>query len=199
MLEVKSAEFVTSVYDFKNFKGCGLPEIAFAGRSNVGKSTLLNKLTGRKSLAKTSQTPGKTQSINYFLINNKIHFVDLPGYGYAKVSKKMREGWGNLMADYFGLSKHLCGVVQLVDCRHDPTRLDLEMNLMLNEQGIYHMIVLTKADKLSKNQLINSVKNAVKKFGLPPDLFPQPFSAVKGFGKKEIMSWIDWRINNCRG
>lgn len=199
MLEVKSAEFVTSVFDIKQFKGRTLPEIAFAGRSNVGKSSMLNRLMGRKNLAKTSQTPGKTRSVNYFLLNDKFYFVDLPGYGYAKVSKSMRDDWGSLMQDYFEKSKRLCGVVQLVDSRHTPTKLDLEMHELLETSGIFYMIVLTKADKLSANQLAQSVREAAQKFGLPPDLFPVPFSAVKGLGKKEVMQWINWRITNCKG
>jgi GTP-binding protein len=199
MFEIKSAEFVTSVFDLKQFKGRNLPEIAFAGRSNVGKSSMLNKIMGRKNLAKTSQTPGKTRSINYFLISNKAYFVDLPGYGYAKVSKKMREDWGQLMDEYFDSAKNLCGVIQLVDSRHEPTALDLQMHELLDSRGIYYMIVLTKADKLSTNQLIKSVKGAVKKFELPADLYPVPFSAIKGTGKKEVLTWIDWRITNCKG
>lgn len=199
MLEVKSAEFITSVFDIKQFKGRSLPEIAFAGRSNVGKSSMLNRLMGRKNLAKTSQTPGKTRSVNYFLLNDKFYFVDLPGFGYAKVSKSMRSEWGKLLTDYFDKSKHLCGVVQLVDSRHAPTALDLQMHNLLNERGLFYMIVLTKADKLSSNQLIKSVRESSRKFELPPDLFPVPFSAVKGTGKKEVMQWINWRIKNCKG
>lgn len=199
MLEVKSAEFVTSVFEIRQFKGGGLPEIAFAGRSNVGKSSMLNRIMGRKNLAKTSSTPGKTRSINYFRINDKCHFVDLPGYGYAKVSKKMREDWGRLMMDYFRISNYLRGVVQLVDSRHDPTVLDLEMHSMLEEQGVPYLIVLTKADKLSTNQLNKSMRSAAKAFGLPEGLFPIPFSAVKGTGKKEVMRWIDWRLTDSKG
>jgi len=199
MLEVKSAEFITSVFDIKQFKGRSLPEIAFAGRSNVGKSSMMNRLMGRKNLAKTSQTPGKTRSVNYFLLNDKFYFVDLPGFGYAKVSKSMRSEWGKLLTDYFDKSKRLCGVVQLVDSRHAPTALDLQMHDLLNERGLFYMIVLTKADKLSSNQLIKSVRESSRKFELPPDLFPVPFSAVKGTGKKEVMQWINWRIKNCKG
>ncbi len=199
MLEVKSAEFVTSVFDIGQFKGAGLPEIAFAGRSNVGKSSMLNRIMGRKNLAKTSSTPGKTRSINYFKINDKCHFVDLPGYGYAKVSKKMREGWGKLMLDYFRLSTSLRGVIQLVDSRHDPTALDLEMHRLLEEHGVSYMIVLTKADKLSTNQLNKSMRDAAKVFELPEGLFPIPFSAIKGTGKKEVLRWIAWRLTDSKG
>ena len=199
MLELKNAEFVTSVFDLKQFKGRNLPEIAFAGRSNVGKSSMMNRLMGRKNLAKTSQTPGKTRSINYFILSNSLYFVDLPGYGYARVSKKMRDDWSKLMADYFTHSQKLCGVVQLVDARHNPTELDLQMHEMLESYGIYYIIVLTKADKLSNNQLAQSVKKSREKFGLPPDLYPVPFSAVKGTGKKQVLQWIEWRITECKG
>ena len=125
--------------------------------------------------------------------------MDLPGFGYAKVSKSMRSEWGKLLTDYFDKSKRLCGVVQLVDSRHAPTALDLQMHDLLNERGLFYMIVLTKADKLSSNQLIKSVRESSRKFELPPDLFPVPFSAVKGTGKKEVMQWINWRIKNCKG
>jgi GTP-binding protein len=199
MLEVKSAEFVTSVFDMGQFKGAALPEIAFAGRSNVGKSSMLNRIMGRKNLAKTSSTPGKTRSINYFKINDKCHFVDLPGYGYAKVSKKMRQDWGKLMLDYFRFSASLRGVIQLVDSRHDPTALDLEMHRLLEEHGVSYMIVLTKADKLSTNQLNKSMRSAAKIFELPEGLFPIPFSAVKGTGKKEVLRWIEWRLTDSKG
>lgn len=199
MFEVKNAEFVTSVFDIGQFKGAGLPEIAFAGRSNVGKSSMLNRIMGRKNLAKTSSTPGKTRSINYFKINDKYHFVDLPGYGYAKVSKKMREDWGKLMVNYFRLSASLRGVIQLVDSRHDPTALDLEMHRMLEERGVPYMIVLTKADKLSTNHLNKSMRSAAKVFELPEGLFPIPFSAIKGTGKKEVLRWIDWRLTDSKG
>jgi len=199
MFEVKSAEFVTSVFDVRQFEGRGLPEIAFAGRSNVGKSSMMNRIMGRKNLAKTSSTPGKTRSINYFRINNRFYFVDLPGYGYAKVSKKMRESWGKLMADYFHISQSLCGVIQLVDCRHDPTELDRQMHMMLEDYQVAYMIVLTKADKLSANQLAKSVRNSARIFELPGDLKPLPFSAMKGTGKKEVLKWIEWRLTDSKG
>jgi GTP-binding protein len=194
MLTLKKAEFIQSVYDLSKFKGQALPEIAFAGRSNVGKSSMLNRLMNRKNLAKTSSTPGKTQSVNYFKIDNSCYFVDLPGFGYAKVSKSMRAEWGALMEAYFETNEYLRGVIHLVDSRHKPTALDLQMNQILNQRGIVYMIVLTKADKLSNNQLAQSVKRASHEFGLPEGLYPIPFSALTGLGKKQVINWINWRI-----
>ena len=194
MLELKNVEFVQSVFDLSQFKGQALPEIAFAGRSNVGKSSMLNRLMGRKNMAKTSSTPGKTRSINYFKIGKSCYFVDLPGFGYAKVSKSMRNEWGALMEQYFDQNEMLRGVIHLVDSRHEPTALDMQLNQMLSGRELVYMIVLTKADKLSNNQLAQSVKRASKKFGLPEGLYPIPFSAVTGQGKKEVLSWIEWRI-----
>src|SRR6476620_8028607 len=122
-MKIVSADFVKSAYSRLHWTNDGLPEIAFLGRSNVGKSSLLNSLLGRKGLARTSNTPGRTQSINYFLINNSFYFVDLPGYGYAKVSKAMRADWGKLVYDYLSERDELRLSIQLIDSRHEPTAL----------------------------------------------------------------------------
>src|SRR3954469_4968287 len=123
-MKILTAEFVKSAYDSRHWTTDGLPEVAFLGRSNVGKSSLINSLLMRKGLARTSNTPGRTQSINFFLINERFYFVDLPGYGYARVSKSMRADWGKMAEDYLSRREELVLCIQLIDARHEPTRLD---------------------------------------------------------------------------
>ena len=156
-MKISSAEFVKSAFNKCHWINDHQPEIAFLGRSNVGKSSLINSLLQRKGLARTSNTPGRTQSINYFLINDNIYFVDLPGYGYAKVSKSMRKDWGEMAEEYLAESDRLRLCVQLVDVRHKPTALDKQLHewLVYNEKP--YIIVATKADKLSSNQLQKSL------------------------------------------
>jgi len=149
-MEIKKAEFITSLADYGPFEGKGLPQIAVVGKSNVGKSTLINKLCRRNKLARTSATPGKTRLINIFLLNDSFHLVDLPGYGFAKVDKKEKLRWGQMMQDYFTCSEELLHVLCLVDIRHDPTEDDLTMNRFLRETGIPFTVVATKADKISR-------------------------------------------------
>jgi GTP-binding protein len=136
------------------------PEIAFLGRSNVGKSSLINSLLQRKGLARTSNTPGRTQSINFFLINDAFYFADLPGYGFAKVSKAMRADWGTMAEEYLSERDQLVLCVQLIDSRHEPTALDVQLNEWLEHHGRPHLVVATKADKLSKNELQKSLRSA---------------------------------------
>jgi len=152
MLRITSAEFVISAARPNQFPKAPIPEIAFAGRSNVGKSSLLNSIVGRKGLAKTSGTPGKTQQINFFRINDRFHFVDLPGYGYAKVSKTEREAWVRLIESYLRVREQLKLVVALSDIRHEPTALDLDMFQWLHAIGRPFLVVLTKHDKISAAQ-----------------------------------------------
>ncbi|MEO5857890.1 MAG: ribosome biogenesis GTP-binding protein YihA/YsxC [Pyrinomonadaceae bacterium] len=157
-MRITSAEFVKSAFSQDHWVDDRRPEIAFLGRSNVGKSSLINSLLQRKGLARTSNTPGRTQSINYFLINDEFYFVDLPGYGYAKVSKSMRADWGVMAEEYLSQREQLVLCVQLIDSRHEPTRLDLQLNEWLNFNGKPHIAVATKADKLSRNQLPRQMK-----------------------------------------
>jgi GTP-binding protein len=152
MIKITSAEFVISAAAPAQFPKTQLPEIAFAGRSNVGKSSLLNTLVSRKSLAKTSSTPGKTQQINFFRLNDRFHFVDLPGYGYAKVARTEREAWARLIETYLVQREQLRLVVALSDIRHDPPELDREMFAWLESLGRDFLIVLTKYDKVSPAQ-----------------------------------------------
>ncbi|HVZ40238.1 MAG TPA: ribosome biogenesis GTP-binding protein YihA/YsxC [Candidatus Kapabacteria bacterium] len=149
MLRINSADFVISAAGMAQFPRQPMPEVAFAGRSNVGKSSLLNLLVGRKSLAKTSGTPGKTQQINFFLINGQFHLVDLPGYGYAKVSKTEREAWARLIESYLRARDQLRLVVALSDIRHEPPAIDIELFRWLDAIGRPFLIVLTKHDKIS--------------------------------------------------
>lgn len=187
-MKITSAEFLLSVFDIKQVPSVRLPEIAFMGRSNVGKSSLLNSLLMRKGLARTSNTPGRTQSINYFLINSGIYFVDLPGYGYAKVSKAMRSDWGVLARDYLTDSEDLVLSLQLVDSRHDPTPLDLQLHEWLLVNDRESAIVLTKTDKLSNNALTKRIADTRKAF---PESKIFHYSASTGRGREELWTAIE--------
>lgn len=189
-MEIKSAKFVTSLASYGAFPGRGLPQIAIAGKSNVGKSSLINSLCRVKGLAKTSGTPGKTRLINVFLINENLHLIDLPGYGYAKVSKKQRDSWGDMMAAYFDTAEPLRGLLQLVDIRHEPTRDDVQMVDYLREKSIPFQVVATKADKLSKAQR----QRAVMQIALSLQVQPWeilPYSSENGEGRAALLSQID--------
>lgn len=149
-MEIKSAEFITSMASYGPFNGKGLKQIAIAGKSNVGKSSLINCLCRRNKLARTSSTPGKTRLLNVFLLNNELHLIDLPGYGFAKVEKQEKIRWGKMMQDYFEQAGELRHVLCLVDIRHDPTEDDKQMNLFLRQMGIPFTVIATKADKISR-------------------------------------------------
>jgi GTP-binding protein len=151
-MKIKQSEFIISAVKPEQYPEEPYPDIAFAGRSNVGKSSLINMLLGRKNLARTSSTPGKTQTINFYEIDNKFRFVDFPGYGYAKVSKSQFRTWGKIIQTYIDRSENLLEVIQLVDIRHKPTELDRQMYEWIMEAGFNGIIVATKADKLSKSQ-----------------------------------------------
>ena len=148
-MEIKTASFVTSMSSYKAPENA-LPEIAVAGKSNVGKSSLINNLCRRKALAKTSATPGKTRLINLFLLNDSLHLVDLPGYGFAKVDKQEKLRWGEMMEGYFRETARLRLTLHLVDIRHEPTQDDVQMNTFLRESGLPFVVVATKADKISR-------------------------------------------------
>jgi len=178
--------FVGSFYEVEQIPDDYLPQIAFAGRSNVGKSSLLNKLVGQKKMAKVSSTPGKTRSINFFSVNKRFYFVDLPGYGYAKVSKTERESWGKLIEKYLTASKQLAGMVLLIDARRDPTEEDLMLTEWLEKRKLPVIIALTKADKLGRGDLNNKVRAIQKEFNVEVI----PFSILSGIGKNEILRAI---------
>ncbi len=167
------------------------PEIAFAGKSNVGKSSLINSLMNRKRLARTSSSPGKTQTINYYNINDALYFVDLPGYGYAKVSQKERERWGELIERYLQGSKMLMTVFLLVDIRHNPSANDKQMYDWIVYQGFRPVIIATKADKIKRSQLQKQVSIIRKGLGMKGDDKIFPFSALSKQGREEIWDYID--------
>lgn len=186
-MKITSAEFIKSAFQEDQWVADDRPEISFLGRSNVGKSSLLNSLLGRKNLARTSNTPGRTQSINFFLINEAFYFVDLPGYGYARVSKKMRAEWGDMAEDYLAKRERLVLSIQLVDARHKPTKLDLQLHEWLTYFGKNNMIVATKADKLSNNKLHKSLNDLRKSM---PGSKILPYSAMTGKGREAVWQEI---------
>jgi GTP-binding protein len=151
-MKITSAKFIAAAQTPDSFLKDRRPEIAFIGRSNVGKSSLINSLLGVKGLARTSSTPGRTQSINFFLVNDKFYFVDLPGYGYAKTSKENRRAWGKLIEKYLAEREQLVLSILIVDARHEPSPLDLQMKSWLQHFGLPYLVVATKIDKLSANE-----------------------------------------------
>ncbi|MBR1599243.1 MAG: YihA family ribosome biogenesis GTP-binding protein [Lachnospiraceae bacterium] len=166
-------------------------EIAFAGKSNVGKSSLINGLLNRKALARTSGTPGKTQTINFYNINDSFYFVDLPGYGYAKVSQKEREKWGKMIERYLNNSEKLMLVFLLVDIRHEPSANDKLMYDWIIESGFSPVVIATKLDKIKRSQLQKNVSVIRKALGMESDDIIFPFSAVTKQGRDEIWEYIE--------
>lgn len=186
-MKITSAEFVKSAFEMAHWTTDNLPEIAFLGRSNVGKSSLINSLLARKGLARTSNTPGRTQSINFFLINESFYFVDLPGYGYARVSKKMRGDWGTMAEEYLAEREQLRLCIQLVDMRHLPTTLDRQLNEWLLFHGKRHIVAATKADKLNRKEFTKNLRDIKAIFQHSAIL---PYSSVKATGKDELWTII---------
>ncbi len=189
-MEIRKAEFITSLAEYGPFAGKGLPQIAVAGKSNVGKSTLINKLCNRNKLARTSATPGKTRLINIFLLNEAFHLVDLPGYGFAKVDKREKARWGQMMQAYFTTSEELKHVFCLVDIRHEPTEDDRTMNSFLRQMGIPFTVIATKADKISRGARSKQLAPICRA------LLVQPweiicFSGEDGTGREELLSKIE--------
>lgn len=162
------------------------PQIAVAGRSNVGKSSLLNKLVGEKKLAKVSGTPGRTRALNFFLVNERFYLVDLPGYGYAKVSKSLRAQWGRLIEDYLTTGRELSGLVLLLDCRRDPTDEDYQLVEWLAARRLPALIALTKSDKLNRDQINRKTRQVESELGAAVI----PFSIVSGAGRRELAAAI---------
>ncbi|MFQ6113285.1 MAG: ribosome biogenesis GTP-binding protein YihA/YsxC [bacterium] len=185
-MKITSVEFIKSVDNINEILRDNLKEIAFAGRSNVGKSSVINCLLNRKKLAKISSTPGKTRQLNYFRINKAFYFVDLPGYGFAKVSKKEKAHWQTIIEAYLKGSTHLKGVISIIDSRVGLTALDLQLLEWLKSLRLPVVLVATKSDKLSNNALTNQISKISEQLG---DNFAgsiYPFSAVSGSGKKEV-------------
>ncbi len=191
---IKNAEFIKSAVKPAHYTDPEYPEIAFAGRSNVGKSSLINTLVNRKKLVKTSSKPGMTQLINFFVINGKVSFVDLPGYGYAKVSKKIRQTWGKMIEVYLATRQNLLGLVLLIDIRRGPEKEELELISWLKDANINTIIVFTKADKLSKPKQQKALAPALKKLDLErQDILL--FSAKSKLGKEQLLKKIEYTIN----
>ncbi|MDB4303223.1 ribosome biogenesis GTP-binding protein YihA/YsxC [Desulfosarcina sp.] len=197
-MQIKSAEFVVSNSDVSKCPKELLPEYAFIGRSNVGKSSLINMLTSRKSLAKTSGRPGKTQLINHFIINKNWYLVDLPGYGYAKVSKSSKKIFQKFITTYFNQREQLISAFVLVDIRHEPQPVDLEFMQYLGENSIPFSIIFTKADKLRPKAIDNHIE-AYKNIMLETwEEIPNYFitSSSKDIGKEELLEYIETTNNN---
>ena len=190
---VKNAEYVTSIVSKKLFEG-DAPEIAIAGRSNVGKSSFINMLTNRKKLARSSSEPGRTRMLNYFSINNgELFLVDLPGYGYAKVTDKEKDSWKGLIEFYLQQSKNLKFVFLIVDVRHEPSDLDLQLASYLNYYGIPFVLVATKADKLSKAAAKNAVAVVAKSFEVAQEDVLL-VSSLTGAGRDAVLAAVSARI-----
>lgn len=190
---IKSAEFVISNSRVEKCPTTGLPEYAFIGRSNVGKSSLINMLTARKGLAMTSQKPGKTQLINHFIINDAWYLVDLPGYGYARLGKDSRDSLRRIIEDYVLERKELVLLFVLLDCRHDPQKIDLEFIQWLGEEGVPFALVFTKADKLSKGRLAANVEAYKAKLHEEWEELPPIFitSSEERMGRDELLGYIE--------
>lgn len=192
-MKIKSAEFVISNTDVSKCPEKQIPEYAFIGRSNVGKSSLINMLTNHKKLAKISGKPGKTQLINHFIINNDWFLVDLPGYGYAKVSKTKRQSFQKFIKDYFLTRKQLVCSFVLVDSRHEPQKIDLEFMEFLGENGIPFCIVFTKADKMGKTKLEQNLAKYKKEILNTWESVPTHFvtSSETNIGKEEVLNFVE--------
>lgn len=190
---IKSAEFVISNSRVEKCPTTGLPEYAFIGRSNVGKSSLINMLTARKGLAMTSQKPGKTQLINHFIINDAWYLVDLPGYGYARLGKDSRDSLRRMIEDYVLERKELVLLFVLLDCRHEPQKIDLEFIQWLGEEGVPFALVFTKADKLSKGRLAANVEAYKAKLHEEWEELPPIFvtSSEERIGRDELLGYIE--------
>ncbi len=189
-MEIKKAEFITSMPAYTDFPGKGLPQIAVVGKSNVGKSSLINRLCMRNKLARTSSTPGKTRLINVFELNEAFHLIDLPGYGFAKVDKQEKARWGNMMQKYFEQSSELLHVLTLVDIRHDPTQDDLQMNQYLRQMNIPYTVIATKSDKISRGARQKQLAPICR------GLLVQPwqvlcFSSEDGTGRDQLLELLE--------
>ena len=188
-MNFQKVDFLISAASPKDFPKTRLPEIAFAGKSNVGKSSVINRILQRKNFARVGDKPGKTIHVNYFTVDNQCYFVDLPGYGFAKVSQKEKERWGKLMEDYFAANRIDLGVL-IVDYRHPPTNNDITMANWFLDSGCPFVVVANKMDKLKKSELIPNLETIRTDLGLPEDCPVIPFSAEKGNGRDDLVRLI---------
>ena len=188
---IKHAELEAVAVRPGQYPSADMKEIAFAGRSNVGKSSLLNLLTGRRKLARVSGSPGKTRTINFYLVNGTFRIVDLPGYGYAKVSRSVSESWGKMMEQYLESRENLVTVIQLVDIRHEPSAQDKQMHDYLRHFGLDGVVVATKADKISRNQLQKQIRMIRTALKLAPEDQVIPVSALKRTGQGVLLDVME--------
>jgi GTP-binding protein len=192
----ENPKFIKSVYKLSDLPKIELPVVILCGRSNVGKSSFINSLANQKNLAKTSSTPGKTRSINYYLIDNRFFFVDLPGFGYAKTNKAEREHWSKLITDFISNTKNITLAFHLIDSRHQATDLDINLNNLLKKVNIPFLIILTKADKLTQQEKSISKKRITETF--PEVRYGESFifySSLKKTGRKDILSLLNCLFN----
>lgn len=188
-MNFNNVEFLISAAASKDFPTNRLPEIAFAGKSNVGKSSVINRILQRKNFARVGEKPGKTIHVNYFVIDKTCYFVDLPGYGYAKVSQAEKDRWGRLMENYFAAQRIDLGIL-IVDARHAPTNNDITMANWFIESGCPFVVVANKLDKLRKSEIIPNIERIRADLELPDDCPVIPFSAEKGIGREELVKII---------
>lgn len=191
-MKITGVQFVKGAVRWEHLPTDGWPEVAFVGRSNVGKSSLLNMLAGQSGLARTSGTPGKTQQFNYYLVNQRLYFVDLPGFGYAKIARTERERWGRLLGRYLTEREPLRVVFHLVDARHPPMQQDEDIMDLMRGSPVPYVIALTKTDKLSGNQRAKSVARVEEVLEQKAMEVPVVLTSAKtGRGRKELLEWID--------
>lgn len=188
-MNFQNVDFLISAAAPRDFPGNRLPEIAFAGKSNVGKSSVINRVLQRKNLARVGDKPGKTIHVNYFLLDKKCYLVDLPGYGFAKVSQSEKDRWGKLMEDYFAANRISLGVL-IVDYRHPPTNNDITMAKWFLDSGCPFVVVANKKDKLKKSELVPNLEVIRRDLELPENCPVIPFSAEKGDGRDELVKYI---------
>ena len=196
-MKINRSEIETVAVKPSQYPAADKPEIAFAGRSNVGKSSLLNLLTGRKSLARVSGSPGKTRTINFYLINDEFRIVDLPGYGYARVSKSESRSWGEMMESYLEKRPNLVKVIQLVDIRHKPSAQDVQMYDYLKYYGLDGVVVATKADKISNNEKQKNLKVIRETLGMSKDDIIVPVSALKRNGQDKLLDVMEELLSSA--
>lgn len=190
-MNIHNVNFLISAVNPKQYPASNVPELAFAGRSNVGKSSLINKLLNRKNLARVSQKPGKTATINFYDIDGTINFVDLPGYGFARVSKEEKKRWGNIIETYLNSRENLYQVILLVDSRHTPTEDDRTMMGFIRAVCDRAVVIATKCDKLKKSELEPRMYDIIKTLRLEGDDIIIPFSTVNGMGVEEFWSYVE--------
>ncbi len=190
-MKIETVEFVLSAGSEGECPPMAMAEIAMSGRSNVGKSSLLNSLVKRKAMAKVSGTPGKTQRLNYFIVNGAFHLVDLPGYGHAKASGSARNEWGRMMQSYLRTRRQLVGVIQLVDCRHAPSKEDREMVQWLRDEQMPFILVANKLDELGKSKHASALRALARELDLPPEQPVLGYSNKTGEGRGALWAWAD--------